>query len=86
MATDLETIKEMFDRADVRYMVNLVCEEEFQDTHPTTTQVLETPNDYRLPVGVPNAVRASGNIGYHGFFTGFGFDKDGKLLWVGAWE
>lgn len=26
------------------------------------------------------------NLGYLGFFTAMGFDGNGKLLWVGAWE
>lgn len=26
------------------------------------------------------------NKGYNGFFTGFEFDKDGKLETIGAWE
>ncbi len=78
--TDLESLKEMFDQADVKYNMAETGESEFKDTHPTTVQVLETPNMYST------TELGTGNLGYIGFFTGFGFDSDGKLLWIGAWE
>lgn len=81
--TDLETLRAMFDRADVGYRVDTATGEEFS-THPTTRQVLETAG--AIGYGIPAAERGAGNLGYLGFFTGFGFDADGKLLWVGAWE
>jgi hypothetical protein len=80
VTTDLGTLRAVFDRADVRYEVNEATGDEFP-THPTTTQVLETAGAFS---GGTN--RGTGNLGYFGFFTGFGFDADGKLLWVGAWE
>jgi hypothetical protein len=76
MTTDLDTLRAMFERADVRYEVNEATGDEFP-THPTTTQVLETAGGTK---------RGTGNLGYSGFYSGFGFDADGKLLWVGAWE
>lgn len=78
--TDLETLRAMFDRADVDYSVDEATGSELQ-THPTTTQVLETDAGLGLPTS-----RGVGNLGYYGFFTGFGFDAEGRLLWVGAWE
>lgn len=76
--TDLETLRAMFDRADVRYDVNETTTGNEQ--HPATTQMLETAG------GIGPDHCGAGNRGYIGFYTAFGFDDAGTLLWVGAWE
>lgn len=78
---DLEALRGMFDRAGVRYGVDPKVENEFP-THPTTRHILETAG----MLGPAHPRPGPANLGYFGFFTAFGFDADGTLLWVGAWE
>lgn len=81
MASDLETITAMLDKVDALYRVSETVEQEFKNTHPRTTHVLDTPITY-----TNGSARGRGNLGYLRHFTGFGFDEDGTLLWIGAWR
>ena len=70
--TDLETVKAMLDRADVKYEVS-VDEEAEQTTAGTNLTIKKIYNSQT-------------NRGYTGFFSVFEFDEAGALLSVGSWE
>ena len=73
--TDIDTIRAMLDKADVRYKVTESDPSDRGVRPGTSTQIVT--NRWR---------RGEGNLGYMGFLTVFGFDADGNLISVGAWE
>jgi len=78
--SDLQTLREMFARADVNYVLD-EASERTQKQRPNVATALMTSSGFD-GTGEPGA----GNGGYMGFFTLFEFDADGMLLMVSAWE
>lgn len=70
--SDLETLKAMFDRAGVIYKFRGGEYPDYVATDETHMSV--------------EAHDGPANEGYDGFVAAFEFDKEGKLLSVGAWE
>lgn len=70
---DLETLKDMLTRAQIKF-VELPAHKENHERPATETEITVTAGD------------SDQNLGYYEFFSVFGFDKDGALIWIGAWE
>lgn len=78
--SDLRTIERIFTRAAIAYEVD---EARPDRDFPATRHVLTTAGE----LGSTSTLqRTPANLGYLGFFTVMGFDEDGQLLWIGAWE
>lgn len=76
--SDLRTIEQIFTKAQVGFTVDDAVEDK---TWPTVRWVLTTAGAI-----ADVEIMTKANEGYLGFYTGMGFDEDGALLWVGAWE